>query len=245
MSRVSVKHGARTGFESTLQNLADVAPRLMTLSAESGRSFAKEATSFAREATTLLSASMPKIEIARPKLVPLCDIPETECPPHCVCEIEWHACPQEKLQATIQVTNISKVARVFHFTATPVQGPGNPATPIQLTPASANLAPKQSVTVSAVLPMNNQFQPGQTYTAEVLINGAYEQCVRVTIHVDPEERPHCTVEQGEIPTRIRAHRWYDHFQCSEQCEEPSHTHSGTKVPATGEPANVIGRPADV
>ena len=236
MSRVSVKHGTATGFQDTLQKLADAAPRLMSMSAESGRTFAREATSFAREAANLLSSSLPKIEIARPRMMPLCDIPETECPPRCVCEIEWHACRGEKLQATISVKNTSKTARLFQFTAAPIMGPGSPAVPIQLSPANANLSPNQSVIVTATLTANDQFQHGQTYTSEVLINGAYEQCVRIIIHVDPEETPHCEVEQGEIPTRIRAHRWYDHFQCEEPCEEPRHTHPGTTVPnPTGEP----------
>jgi len=215
-----------TDLCDSLQKLAAIGPKLVLMSVEGG----------IREANHILCTSLPKINLGIPNLCPPCDIPETECPPHCVCEIGWKACRGQRLQATIQVKNTAKVARPFNFTATPFQGPGNPNKAVELAPPNALLQPRQSVTVTVTFTVAPEFQAGQFYYAEVLITGAYEQCVRLLMHIYPEVTPHCVVEQGAIPTRIRAHRWYDHFQCEELCEEPRYVQTG--------PAGV-GNPIDV
>jgi hypothetical protein len=173
---------------------------------------------FINEATDIVAASLPRIEFSRIGMG-RCHIPETECPPHCVCRIVWDVSRGEKLRATIDVTNRSPTTRVFNFTATPFRGPNNPATPIQLTPASASLNPNQTVVVTVEFVVTDEFQHCQTYTAEVLIRGAYEQCVHVTCNIEPDKTAHCVVEQGDPPTRIRAHHWHSHFQCEEPCPE--------------------------
>jgi hypothetical protein len=87
-------------------------------------------------------------------------------------------------------------------------------------PSSARLATGESVLVTVAIPLSQGFATGRQYAGEIAIRGRYEQCVRLRVSVVAEPRPHCEVEQGEIPTRIRPHRWSDHFQCEEPCFEP-------------------------
>lgn len=220
MSQGNVKSRENTELEDTLLRLIDFGPRLMSLSAERSRSFAQEA------AGLLPAVSLPKLHIGLPRCnCPSCAIPEKECPPRCVCDLEWDACPGEKLQATITVRNTSSTARLFHFTSTVFQGPGNPNVPLTLVPTSANLAPNQAITITASFGVGANFQPGHAYHAEVLITGAYEQCVDVTLRVRAAAaHPHCDVDQGDMPKRIHAHQWYHHFQCEEACFPPPRQH---------------------
>lgn len=146
-----------------------------------------------------------------------CEIPETHCPPRCVCEIHWEAGPGEPLKATIRVTNTANKPRIFQFEATSFQGPGNPQVQMTVSPANANLAAGQSTVVTVTFTPNQVFQPGQTYHGEVLIKGAYEQCVCFEFTALREGHVECEVEQGDPPLRIRKHDWYDHFQCVEPC----------------------------
>lgn len=219
MKQRYVRSACATDLSDSLRRLTEIGPKLVLMSVESGLNVAKDATN-------LVCASLPRIPLCIPDICLPCDIPETECPPYCVCEIEWKACRGQKLEATIHVKNIAKVARPFTFAATPFQGPGNPSAAVQIAPPNIVLQPKQSVTITVTFTVGPEFQPGQLYYAEVLITGAYEQCVRLLLHVRQEVTPHCVVEQGEIPTRIRAHRWYHHFQCEEPCDEPDHVHPG-------------------
>ena len=221
---MSHSHVKESGLDvhDTVLRLFDLGPKLMSLSAERSRAFTKDAAS-------LLFAGLPKIHLGLPRCgCASCHIPETECPPRCVCEIEWDACRGEKLQATITVKNTSSTTQLFQFSSTQFQGPGNPGGSVGLTPIHAQLAPNQATTITVTFGVANNFQPGQTYNAEVTISGAYDQCVHVTLRVCEEKQPHCDVEQGDIPKRIRAHHWYDHFQCEEACFPPAH-HPGRVV----------------
>lgn len=146
-----------------------------------------------------------------------CHIPETECPPRCVCHIRWEAAPGQKQQSTIRVANTGRTARTFHFSAGPFQGPGNPAGFLSVTPASASLQPGQSTVVTAAFTPTSAFQVGETYESEMVIRGAYEQCVCFSLTVVSEHHAHCEVEQADPPLHIKAHHWYDHFQCVEAC----------------------------
>jgi hypothetical protein len=179
----------------------------------------EKSTGFLLDASRAVEASLPRLRLS----LGCCDIPEQECPPRCVCEIDWAACRGETLKATIRVTNTGSKPQNFSFQATPFQGPGNPPDQIQLAPTNATLAPGGSTVVQATLTVSGAFQSGQQYTAEILIRGAYEQCVRVNLVVGCEAVCHCEVEQGDIPVRIRAHQWYDHFQCEEPCFPPAPT----------------------
>lgn len=161
-----------------------------------------------------------------------CEIPETDCPPYCVCEIAWEGAPGDKLKATIQLTNTRQAAQQFIIGAGPFQGPsGNTGTAVSAAPAAVNLAPNQSTTIVVTFQVPATFAAGGIYDSEMTVTGLYEQCVKVTLRVraTPPE-PHCDVKQGEIPTRIRAHRWYQHFQCEEPCFEPAKREPDRPVP---------------
>jgi hypothetical protein len=162
--------------------------------------------------------SLPGLTITRTPAC--CEIPETECPPHCVCNLALDASQGGTAQANIQVTNTGSATRFFTFSATPFAGPGNPSPTIQLSPPSANLTPGASVNLAASITVTQDFQPGGKYTAEIHIDGAYQQAVCVTLTVGQTTTQSCNVSAGDIPKRIRAHQWYDHFQCEELCAEP-------------------------
>jgi hypothetical protein len=223
MNRSSVKIAPGADLQALIQELAklgptlilDLGPKLISISAKATRDFVEAAGE-------LITATLPKIEIPSPKHC--CEIPETECPPRCVCDIRWKACPGGTVQAHIKVINTGSMTRNFTFIATPPSGPGNPKATIQVSPSSASLAPNATVDVAAVLTVTNEFQPGRQYTAELQIYGAYEQCVCITLDVEqPTSKDcapeHCEVRAGDLPVRIRAHHWYDHFQCTEPCVE--------------------------
>ncbi|MDQ3697827.1 MAG: hypothetical protein M3373_07355 [Gemmatimonadota bacterium] len=212
MSRVSTK--SATGAPPTLAELAALGPKLMTLSFESARDFA-------RQASAMLGPAMPKMP-AMPSMrrAGMCDIPESECPPRCVCEIGWEASPGETLRCTIRVTNTSKGERPFTLEATPFAGPGDSPGTVTLTPASLTVGGGQSAIVTATFTVPQTIAPGD-YESEIFVRGAYEQCVRVTLGVQRQAHCSCDVEQGDPPLRIRAHHWYDHFQCGEPCAPAS------------------------
>ena len=161
-----------------------------------------------------------------------CEIPESQCPPRCVCQIKWEGRPGEHLKSTIRVTNTSNKPRNFRFTATTFRGPGSPQAPVTLSPASANLQPAQSTLIKVTFTPNQAFQAGQDYHAEVLIKGAYEQCVCFHFTALREGHAQCEVEQGDPPIRSRKHEWYDHFQCTEPCfpEDKPHVAVDEHVP---------------
>jgi hypothetical protein len=150
-----------------------------------------------------------------------CRVPEQDCPPRCVCDLAWVVTPGGRVEGSVRVTNTGKAGRTFAFRATNLTAAGHdPDITPSLTPDQATLAPGESVLVQVSASGTDRLQVGRQYAAEIRVAGLYEQCVRVRIDVEDEARPHCDVEQGEIPTRIRAHRWSDHFQCEEPCFEP-------------------------
>jgi len=151
-----------------------------------------------------------------------CNIPEVDCPPRCVCEISWLASRGEQLNCTIRVRNASQASRSFDVEATEFQGPGGSA-PVSVSPTSLELKPGARGLVDVSFTVPDELADGD-YDAEVVITGGYDQCVELRLHVVPSQkcppgRPHCFCEvvQGDPPVRIRAHHWYDHFQCTEPC----------------------------
>jgi len=225
MNRVSVK--VRPGADLTLLigTFAELGRQLVSFSTATALDFLNGAQDL------VTSAGLPGTQIsARGSssfMRPCCEIPETECPPKCACNIDWSTASGNDISANVTVTNTGSQTRNFTFTAAPFSGPGNPKDSIGLSPASAILAPGQSITVAAALTVGSDFQPGQKYTSEIHVLGSYPQCVCVTLNIDcPQQSHHCKVEQGDPPVRIRAHYWYDHFQCEEPCfpkaNEPQH-----------------------
>jgi hypothetical protein len=181
-------------------------------------------------AVTSMSAAMPSAAGAASSMMrgmpgmpgPCCEIPETACPPRCVCQVVWHAARGEHVKATIALTNTAKKTQMFSIAATPFHGPeGDTGVTASIAPASVSLNANQSATIAVDLDVSDKFDVGATYSAEVTLTGQYEQCVELRLCVRPTQKHHCEVRQGDIPTHIRAHRWYDHFQCEEPCFEPA------------------------
>jgi hypothetical protein len=184
--------------------------------------------------STMLRVALPYAQMA-PRND--CCIPETDCPPYCVCQLNFDTCRGARAHATIRVTNSAKKDQLFTFDATPFQGSSDTGIRPTLSPPSANIGPNQSVIVNVDFTADDKFQAGGRYSSEVKITGQYEQCVRLELTVQPEQTAHCDVRQGEIPTRIHAHRWYDHFQCEEPCFEPARPRDPAPNPVPGEPGN--------
>jgi hypothetical protein len=149
-----------------------------------------------------------------------------------VCEVSWEAKAGETPTLTLRVTNSSKSTRTFQVHATPFAGPGGSPGTLSLTPSSLTLQPGHSDFVSAKFTVPNV--PDGDYHAEIVVKGAFEQCVCVGLRVRCGKtccNEHCTcdVVQGDPPVRIRAHEWYHHFQCIEPCvddgrQQPNHNH---------------------
>ncbi|HEV3410814.1 MAG TPA: hypothetical protein VG095_11005, partial [Chthoniobacterales bacterium] len=105
--------------------------------------------------------------------------------------------------------------------ATPLRSCAHqPRSEVQLEPKGGSAAPNESLDVQVTVQTDESWRPGETYEAEIRIRGRYERCVCLRIQVAPEAEACCTVEHGEIPTRVRADDWFRHFQCTELCFEP-------------------------
>ncbi len=158
-----------------------------------------------------------------------CHIPETECPSRCVCHIRWEAAIGQRQQSTVRVVNSSSASHNFNFSVSAWKGPGNPGGFVSIAPSSASLQPGQSTLVTAAFTPTSALQVGETYESELLIRGGYEQCVCFSLTVVSEQHAHCEVEQGDPPLHIKAHHWYDHFQCVEPCF-PQHRREAEPAP---------------
>ena len=150
-----------------------------------------------------------------------CEIPETECPPYCVCELEWEACEGDVVQGSIEIHNTGKQDCQFSLSADEFRSGHDLSTvKAKLEPEKFSLKAGEVRRVDVLVQLKDSMNPNQTYRTEIKISGRYEQCVRLIVHVLRKVHPNCKVEHGEIPTRIVAHNWYDHFQCEELCFEP-------------------------
>jgi hypothetical protein len=89
---------------------------------------------------------------------------------------------------------------------------------IKLTLDKQILLPNQSLKAIASFIIPSTFGGGN-YRTRIKVAGAYEQYILVDLTVNPNQDCCCNIEQGEIPTHIKAHRWYHHFQCEEPCFE--------------------------
>jgi hypothetical protein len=202
--------------QASLDEIATVGARLLTLSIENS-------LAMMRQASTLF-AVLPDLRLPRAQDA-CCEIPETDCPPRCVCEVRWQANPREATGMSVRVTNSSATARTYVLHATPFVGPDGSPGLISLEPATLALAPGQVGLVKATFTVPDI--PEGTFDAEIVVRGAYEQAVCVTLVVKCEKTVGhrdeiCDVVQGDPPVRIRAHHWYDHFQCTEPCFDRRH-----------------------
>jgi hypothetical protein len=217
MSKATVRHLTGHPAQRGVQDLLVALPQLAS------RSIDQYASLLSR--TSQLFAGLIPAQLL--SSTDCCEIPEQECPPHCVCEIAWEACRGETVKASIRVRNTSSQSRNFAFSAGPMQGQGSSPGAPTVSPTSRQLRSGESVDVAIELPVTEKFEAGERYEAKVLIRGAYEQCVIVRLDVVACPSVRCEVDQGDPPVRIRAHQWYDHFQCTEPCERGDEAPRGT------------------
>jgi hypothetical protein len=131
--------------------------------------------------------------------------------------LDWKVDRGMTPEGTITVHNAGTSSQSFHFDTNPVVGPNAAGSSVSLSPDSLLLAAGQTGTVRVKLDGSLSLSPGQAYTSEVRVRGYYEQRIAVRCAIEPDASGHIEVEQGESPTRRRAHHWHDHFQCTESC----------------------------
>jgi hypothetical protein len=204
----------------SVQDLAAMGSDLLSLSI-------KASTDFVRSAADILTRSPLCLKL--PGLEPACRIPETDCPPRCVCRIDWEAARGDRRRHTIRVTNTADADIPFRLSATPFDGPDGPMDLLTLEPDRLVLKPGESGSATASLQISENMASGR-YRAEIRVAGRYEQCIEIRLTVREARRSVCEVSQGEIPVRIRAHRWYHHFQCAEPCFRPVHREQDPQRP---------------
>jgi len=150
-----------------------------------------------------------------------CEIPETSCPPRCECTLEWETCEDKAVSGTLAVHNTGRTPVKFHLAGTVFRSACSATDVVpQLTPASFDLAPGEHQSVKVTVAPNATFEPDSDYASTVTVTGRYAEKVHLRLRVHAADSPCCAIDHGEIPRRIRAHHWFDHFQCEQLCFEP-------------------------
>jgi hypothetical protein len=206
MSQATVRSLAGNGVQQGLEGLIGGLPGLVNTATSLYVDLLKRGLSLAGQA--IPSDLVSKVAGGND----CCSVPTQDCPPRCVAEVCWEACSGETQRAVIDVKNTGQQARDVSFGATPL-GPAQ----VDVSPSSAALAPGQSIAVTVVVPPNEGFKPGETYTGEVLIRGAYEQCVCLSLKLATPATARVKVSQGEVPKHVTELQWYRHWQCTEPC----------------------------
>ncbi|MFQ5560062.1 MAG: hypothetical protein ACE5FU_05685 [Nitrospinota bacterium] len=153
-----------------------------------------------------------------------CTIPETKCPPYCVCTLTWHACEGDKRTGRIHIENTSRQPISYTIEAVSFRSGGkDSAVKPSISPDTLNIPAGKSAAVDVAVTVDNNFDPDRTYKSEVKIRGKYERCICLTLKVGSCCNEFCEIDHGDIPTRIRADQWYRHFQCTEECFEPANS----------------------
>jgi hypothetical protein len=131
--------------------------------------------------------------------------------------IDWKILRGMAPTASLSVSNTGKEARVFSFMPSALAGPQSGGSCLVVTPDALQLDEGEVGVVQVQLDNTFLLSAGQRYRGEILVRGFYDQRLLVTCTVEPDASAYLEVKQGEAPTRVRAHRWYDHFQCTESC----------------------------
>lgn len=135
----------------------------------------------------------------------------------CKRPIDWRIDRGVVPDAIITLQNAGRSGQTFRFEAAPIVGPGVASASLVLSPTSIHLGSGATGAVNVKLQNSGDLRPGQTYHSRLAIQGAREHRVPLCCFVKKDAYAYCEVEEGEAPTRKRAHHWYDHFQCTEDC----------------------------
>ena len=159
-----------------------------------------------------------------------CEIPETSCPPRCDCTLEWETCEGKPVAGNIDVHNTGRTTAKFHLEGRAFRSSCSTTDVMpQLSPASFELAPGAHQAVKVSVTPDATFESERDYESTVTLTGRYVESIHLRVRVHAPDTPCCAIEHGEIPRRIRAHNWFDHFQCEQLCFEPA---PQTRQPAT-------------
>jgi hypothetical protein len=131
-------------------------------------------------------------------------------------KIERHVVPE----GAISIHNAGRSVQSFSLEAEDLVGLSVGGARLVVWPDSLQLGAGQVGVAKVKLQGSGDLSPGQSYVGSVRVTGHYEQRIQTRTFVEPDPAGHVEVEQGEAPTRIRAHHWYDHFQCTEACQPP-------------------------
>lgn len=126
-----------------------------------------------------------------------CEIPETTCPPRCVGDLHFHVQRGSSAEATLLVRNVGLESRVFNFAASELAGGDVGEAKLTVTPSHATLAPEESRLVHVKLEDSLALHAMRTYHAEVTVRGSWEQCVKITCHVERDPFDAVSTDQGE------------------------------------------------
>lgn len=140
-----------------------------------------------------------------------------------VASLDWTMQRGVQPTATLCLHNRGQSTQSFTFEPSPWVGPGGEAAGLHIEPKEVSIAAGEQATVQLSLLGSVKLHPGQHYHADLTLRGSCDQRVRLHAYVQADPAAHSEVEQGELPTRVRAHHWYHHFQCTELCAKPPRT----------------------
>jgi hypothetical protein len=161
---------------------------------------------------------------------------ERLAPPAIVWEIERGVTPL----AHLSLANESKERRVFQLSITPLVGVNAEAAELALSATRIELEPRGHAVLRVQLKDTLALGPSQRYHAALLVDGGKAPRIPITCTIKPDPAAYVEVSQGDLPMRLRAHHWYDHFQCSLPCptgaagaDPPEHSFAADAASSSG------------
>lgn len=145
--------------------------------------------------------------------------PEPKCPPHCLAEIHREASPGEIIVVPFSIKNTCGKSRTYQIGIRPLvdeQGKPTPAQP-SLDTSQISLEPGQAITVKMTLNLQEGFNRGETYSANIVIReDKVNQNVCFTLKM---VSLNSTIEVRPLDEKhylMRWSSWQDHFYCEQQ-----------------------------
>jgi hypothetical protein len=119
--------------------------------------------------------------------------------------------------AHIALSNPDQTPRNFAFSTTPLVGLDAEGATLVLSSSHVVVDPRGHAVLHVRLQNTAALSPGQDYHAALSIDGLTRERVPITCVIKQDPAAHAEVSQGDFPTHLRAHHWYDHFQCTVPC----------------------------
>jgi hypothetical protein len=140
-----------------------------------------------------------------------CDIPAPCWEPRHAGTCAFEMTPGGTASIRVRVSNCGWSRQVVAITAL-----GKMAGWMTLSPTALFLDPQETDTLTVTLHLPQTVQPGQHFSAPVIIRGCIDHFVRVEISVgECSGNRSCDVMVKDCADNI--HHWYDHFYCARPC----------------------------